>query len=326
MARSHGRIMAAIWNDADFIAMQGSAQRLFMFLLSQPDLSHAGLLPMRVNRWAKKAGDATPRSIRDDLAYLAERDFIVIDEDTEEVLVRTFVRNDGVYKQPKVMIRLREDARQIESPMLRAAFRAELDRLPMEELSDRAGGPNADQPSTREQVERVVSDLRTDFADASAYPSEGVSDTPRVRARAFHLPPTTVPHPPSTGHQEPLLSDESDDTEPDRFDEFWETYSHKVGRKKAETAYRAALKKPGVTEELLITAAAAYITWQMSEGKHPEFTKHPTTWLHGEHWRDERPVHSQPPTRVQQHLQLARQLQAEEQGQTIPFPQIGESR
>lgn len=61
MARTHGRIMAAIWNDGDFIALRGSAQRMFMFLLSQPDLSHAGLLPMRVNRWAKKAEDPPRR-------------------------------------------------------------------------------------------------------------------------------------------------------------------------------------------------------------------------------------------------------------------------
>jgi hypothetical protein len=102
--------------------MRGTAQRMFMFLLSQPDLSHAGLLPMRVNRWAKKAEDLTPRG-PDELDYLAARDFVVVDEDTEEVLIRTMVRNDGVYKQPKVMIRLREDAKQIESPLLRAHSR-----------------------------------------------------------------------------------------------------------------------------------------------------------------------------------------------------------
>lgn len=198
MARTHGRIMAAIWNDGDFIAMRGSAQRMFMFLLSQPDLSHAGLLPMRVNRWAKKAEDLTSGLVRAELEYLAERRYVVVDEDTEEVLIRTMVRNDGVYKQPKVMIRLREDARQIESPLLRAAFRAELDRLPLDELSDKPGGPNSDLPSTREQVERVVSDLRDDFADADGYPSEGVSDTPRVRAGAFHQPPTPSHQPPTT--------------------------------------------------------------------------------------------------------------------------------
>lgn len=203
MARTHGRVMAAIWSDGDFIAMRGSAQRMFMFLLSQPDLSHAGLLPMRVRRWATKAEDLSAKAVREELDYLAARDFVVVDEDTEEVLLRTFVRNDGVYKQPKVMLRLREDAKQIESPLLRAAFRAELDRLPLDELSSTPGGRDGDGPSTREAVEGVVDTLRADFALAEEYPSERVSDTqpdtPHVRAGAFHLPPTTatVPLPPS---------------------------------------------------------------------------------------------------------------------------------
>jgi hypothetical protein len=67
-----------------------------------------------------------------------------------------------------------------------------------------------------------------------------------------------------------------------------------------------------VTADLLVSAAAAYIAWQTAEGKHPQFTKHPTTWLNGEHWRDERPAH-RPATRMQEHLSLVQQLQAEEQ-------------
>ena len=113
---------------------------------------------------------------------------------------------------------------------------------------------------------------------------------------------------------------------PDRFDEFWNTYSHKVGRKKAETAYRAALKKPGVTADLLVAAAASYIEWQVSEGKHPKFTKHPATWLTGEHWTDERPGRTaRPQTRVQEHLTLVQQLAAEEAEQHT-IPQIGYRR
>lgn len=191
MPRSHGRIMSTIWNDPDFIALGPGPQRLYLFLLSQPDLSHAGLVPMRVNRWAKKVGGYDAAHLRADLDGLTETRFVVYDDDTEEVLIRTFVRNDGVYKQPKVMLRMREDARQIESPALRAAFRAELDRLPLEELQD---GP-------RSAVSTVVDTLRADFADSEAYPSEGVSDTPsdtpHVRAGAFPQPPAPVPQPPT---------------------------------------------------------------------------------------------------------------------------------
>lgn len=147
-----------------------------------------------------------------------------------------------------------------------------------------------------------------------------------IRGAIAH--PIALPEPEPLPEPDPnpknLLSDKSDDTEPpNRFDEFWNAYDHKVGRKRAETAYAAALKKPGVTPDLLIAAAASYVAWVKSEGKHPQFTKHPTTWLHGEHWTDERAARM---TRTQQHLALAQQLHAEEQGQMIPFPQIGEGR
>lgn len=136
------------------------------------------------------------------------------------------------------------------------------------------------------------------------------------RSIALPLPDPTRTRPEPEGT---TSSDKSDHT-PERFDEFWDTYDHKVGRKKCVTAYRVALKKPGVTDDVLITAAAAYITWCRQTGT---YIKNPLTWLHGEHWTDERVGRPEPPSRVQQHLALARQLAEEESGQMIPFPQIG---
>jgi hypothetical protein len=95
------------------------------------------------------------------------------------------------------------------------------------------------------------------------------------------------------------------------FEDFWQVYDHKTGRAKAEVAYRAALRKAGVTPEVLLAAAGAYVSWQKSEGKHPTYTKHPTTWLNGEHWRDESVGRQRPQTRVQEHLAIAEQLAAE---------------
>lgn len=117
-------------------------------------------------------------------------------------------------------------------------------------------------------------------------------------------------------------SDKSD--QPDRFGEFWDAYDKKDGRKRCEAAYRTALKKPGVTEDLLIAAASAYVDWVRNEGKHPKFTKNPLTWLRGEHWTDERAARVQPLTRVQEHLSLVQQLAAEEAQQERQSPrQIG---
>lgn len=110
--------------------------------------------------------------------------------------------------------------------------------------------------------------------------------------------------------------------EPERFDEFWDTYDKKRGRKAVEQKWRLALKKPGVTADLLVAAAGAYIEWVRQEGKHPAYTKDPATWLNGEHWTDELPGRAQPRTRVQEHLTLVQQLAAEEAEQST-HPEIG---
>jgi hypothetical protein len=94
-------------------------------------------------------------------------------------------------------------------------------------------------------------------------------------------------------------------TAPEGFEEFWNTYGHKVGRAKAVTAYKRALKKPGVTPGTLISAAAAYVARVKSDGKFPEFAKHPTTWLNGEHWNDVIAPRTEPRSRAQQWLDMA---------------------
>lgn len=132
------------------------------------------------------------------------------------------------------------------------------------------------------------------------------------------------------GERHPL-PDESGDEELDPFDEFWETYDRKVAKAKARKAYTAALKKPGVTADLLITAAREFIAWQRSEGKHPEYTPYPTTWLHQERWADER-ASRQPADfpemspNMAAHMALVEQLRQEEADAQNVFPidrQIG---
>jgi hypothetical protein len=104
-------------------------------------------------------------------------------------------------------------------------------------------------------------------------------------------------------------SDKSDHT-PDRFDEFWNTYGHKVGRKKCEVAYRNVLKKQQATEALLISSAAAYRAWCLETDT---YMKNPLTWLHGEHWTDERPARQAAQSRPDAFLASAQRLHDREQ-------------
>jgi hypothetical protein len=172
-------------------------------------------------------------------------------------------------------------------------------------------------PEEGEPIAPMSGATRPDHRPDVAPESGGESGGESLRDHRPESLTRTRPDPTRTRTREHPSSDKSDQTPPDRFEEFWETYAHKLGRKKAETAYRVALKKPGVTADLLIASAAAYITWQIGEGKHPTFTKHAATWLHGEHWRDERPPRAAPRSRVQEHLALVQQLQDQ------PTRQIG---
>jgi hypothetical protein len=75
-----------------------------MLLVSQSNLDYAGLLPLTVNRWAKKAKDTTPEQVQAWLDELDDALYVVMDDDTAELLIRTFIRNDEVWKQPNVMV------------------------------------------------------------------------------------------------------------------------------------------------------------------------------------------------------------------------------
>ncbi len=78
-------------------------------------------------------------------------------------------------------------------------------------------------------------------------------------------------------------------SEPDRFDEFWDTYGKKVDRKGSERKWNQALKKPGITADLLIAAAREYVTWEREHNDASgKYVMDPFKWLHNERWNDER--------------------------------------
>lgn len=179
MARGHGRILTSIWEDEDFLALTEEQQRLYLFLISQPNLNHAGLLPLTLRRWARKAAGLTAADLETRLHALAQARFLVLDEDTEELLIRSFVRNDGVWKQPKVMGAMVSGALEISSRVLRRALLEEMDRIPLDELSDEPTKiRNVEGPSIREQVSAHIETLRKAFGGPNPTPDRGASPTP----------------------------------------------------------------------------------------------------------------------------------------------------
>jgi hypothetical protein len=179
MARGHGRILTSIWEDADFLALGQPQQRLYLFLISQPNLNHAGLLDLTLRRWARKAAGLSVAELDKLLTGLEQARFVVVDDDTEELLIRSFVRNDGVWRMPKVMGAMVSGALEISSPKLRRALLAEMDRVPLGELSDApTKTTRGEGPSIRAQVAEHIETLRKAFGTPTPDPTQGGSATP----------------------------------------------------------------------------------------------------------------------------------------------------
>lgn len=195
MARGHGRILTSIWEDADFLALAQPEQRMYLFLISQPNLNHAGLLPLTLRRWARKAHGLTVAEVEKSLAMLETGRFTVMDEDTEELLIRTFVRNDGVWRMPNVMGAMVSDAQEISSKKLRRALLGEMDRLPLDVLSDET--PKRGGPSARVQVECHLANLRELLWDPEPTPP------PNPFGRVRETLPGTLPEGSESGDSEP---------------------------------------------------------------------------------------------------------------------------
>lgn len=128
MARTHGRLFCTIWDDDDYVALSPAAKNVFSFLLSQKDLTHAGTIFMRTPLWAELIGytlEETEAAVEE----LNATRFVVVDRRCFELLVRTLVRGDGVYKQPNVYKSAIESMRLVSSRLIRAALAEELARL-----------------------------------------------------------------------------------------------------------------------------------------------------------------------------------------------------
>lgn len=79
--------------------------------------------------------------------------------------------------------------------------------------------------------------------------------------------------------------------EDDGFDAFWAAYPRHENRAKALKAWKALKPSPAM-QEIILRAIADQRTWrQWREG----FVPHPTTWLHGRRWDDERPADDRGP-------------------------------
>lgn len=131
MARDRGSILFSLWGDDDWRELSVAAQHLYMQLLSSPKLNYAGVADWRPGKYAV-ARDATATERYDAALELAGAYFVVIDDDHEEILVRSFLRHDGLLQKPNVAIAMSKAYADVTSDVLRGVIVHELRRLKQE--------------------------------------------------------------------------------------------------------------------------------------------------------------------------------------------------
>ena len=189
MARDYARLLCSLWNNTDFRNRSRAGQHLYMLVLSQSTMSHAGVVPLTARRWASATDGVTVADIHDALDEMDRTRFLVVDEDTEEVMVRSYLRNDLVLTNPNLAVAAVRAYEQIGSPKLRAAWVAELARLDVERRTA-ANPPKAwTDPRSAPLLAKVLADPLPEVPPPSHEPPSVEPPTERGSERGSVTPP-----------------------------------------------------------------------------------------------------------------------------------------
>jgi hypothetical protein len=129
MARSYAQLHQRIWADPNWRALDVDSQHLYLLLISQPQLNMAGVLPLQLRKWASCVDGWDIADVAAALDRLRADRFVIVDEDTEEVLVRSLIRNDGGYKTPGMLRAILKFAEGAQAPAIRTTLAVELGRI-----------------------------------------------------------------------------------------------------------------------------------------------------------------------------------------------------
>ncbi len=129
MANAAGMLKESIWRDKDFRDLPRTAQATYAQLISQKELDRAGIQPLQVSKWTKGCTTLTEADFWDDLKVLEAHRFVYIDEDTDELFVRSYMRHCEVARYPNILKNALRCAGMVASEKLRHELAKELRRL-----------------------------------------------------------------------------------------------------------------------------------------------------------------------------------------------------
>ena len=185
--RQYALIHRAILDDPSWRCLTRSQQNLYLQLLLKLSTNLCGIVDWRPKKLAVNASDMTVETIEADAVVLEKKLYIVRDEDTDEVLIRSFLRNDAPLKSSKTAIAVRSSYTDTASSKLRGVIVFELQRLYKEQrdwqgwdqVRDLLDLPSIDPRRIVSGGEEAVSDALNRYQESSVSPPRDTSfDTP----------------------------------------------------------------------------------------------------------------------------------------------------
>jgi hypothetical protein len=139
MPRDHARFYTSIWAPgSDFRALDQAGQHAYMTLCSQERLSYAGVLDYFPGRLSELTAGVTEKHVEAAVKRLERARYVVVDRRTAELLVRSYVRHDGVFDRTNMGKAVGTAVNRIVSTRIRDAVLREIARH-MRDRPDLAG-------------------------------------------------------------------------------------------------------------------------------------------------------------------------------------------
>lgn len=161
MARDHARIHVDIWGDDDWLDLSVEAQMLYFTLYTSSDLSLCGSGTWNPKRLQQVAHGWTIDRIEAAAAELSRGLFLVIDTATDEFLLRSWVKHDGLWRTPNMAVSVANARASLGSRTLRGVVVHEMTKL-------RKATPES-KSWEKETVEKMLSQRAVDPADLDPF-------------------------------------------------------------------------------------------------------------------------------------------------------------
>jgi hypothetical protein len=158
VAREYARTNTVIWQDDDYRSLPQPVSAVYGLLWTHPSLSYCGVLEWHPGRLSQFWSGIDPSMVRAEVDCLRSRRFLIVDDDTEEMLIRSWVRWDGLMKQPRLSVSFVTAFSAVSSNTIRGVLVDELRKLQQRE-PDLAGFRDSRVRAVLDQKSIAVVDL-----------------------------------------------------------------------------------------------------------------------------------------------------------------------